>query len=84
MDVGGIYANSTEGGAGPISGSHASGGLVLTYVDPGHWWVTAYDAGMTACDMSEVAELAAGGRLDWTASAFPGTLTEDSGCVLPQ
>lgn len=84
VDVGGLYANSTDGDARPISGSHSAEDLVLAYVDPGSWWVTAYGPDMVACNISEVVELAAGDRFDWTVTELPGTMTEESGCVLPE
>jgi hypothetical protein len=84
VDVGGIYANSTEGDARPISGAHSAGDLVLAHVDPGSWRVTAYGPDMVACNISELVELAAGDHLDWTVSELPGTMSEESGCVLPE
>jgi hypothetical protein len=83
VDLGGLYAESEAGESRPIGGPYAAGTQGLAEVAPGSWWITAYDTGMTACNRSETAPLAAGDRLEWTVSDLPGTFDTAGYCILP-
>lgn len=83
IGVEGLYAESLEGGAQPIGGPYDAGGVSITYVEPGSWWVTAYSPDFAACNRSDTVVLAAGDRLAWTVSEMPGTFDADGYCVIP-
>lgn len=59
--------------------------VVVTHeLEPGTWWVTAFDGVAQDCDISRTEDLGPGDTLYWTVSEFPGTFSEVDGCSLKE
>lgn len=81
IDVGWISASSEEGETQSIGGPYYPDDILYSFVDPGTWWVTAYDADYIYCNVSETQTIGAGETLEWDLMALPGTTTKDGGCI---
>lgn len=86
-EVGSIYAYELDGREEWVCAPCYSDGLLITYLDPGSWWLVASESPKPTpgerCNRSEVFAATAGGSFSWTLSELPGVLDDSRQCVLP-